>query len=358
MQLTVLSVAYPLAPVAPDTAGGAEQVLAQLDCALVQAGHRSLVIACEGSRVAGTLISIPAASGVLDDAAKANAQIAACAAIEETLSTTRVDVVHLHGIDFHTYLPQADVPVLVTLHLPPEWYAPEVFRLDRKNTWLHCVSHSQHQRCPANASLLQPIPNGISLITCRPGRRKHRYAVALGRICPEKGFEEALAAADLAGLPLIVAGQLYRYPEHEAYFRERVEPNLNGNTGHRYIGPIGPERKRRLLAGARCLLNASTAPETSSLVAMEALACGTPVIAYPSGALPEIVRHGETGYLVNTAAEMAEAIGRVNSISPQTCREYAETHLDARQTVARYFEAYRTVRGHSLASAGTALRQT
>ena len=153
--LTIVSVAYTLAPVRPETAGGAEQVLAMLDRGLVAAGHRSVVVALEGSSVAGTLVSVSAPTGTLNDAIRTEQHRRVRAVLAEALdhlarAGTPADVVHMHGIDFLDVLPPAGVPVLATLHLPPDWYPPEVWTLGtrRPGTFLHCVSESQHRRCP------------------------------------------------------------------------------------------------------------------------------------------------------------------------------------------------------------------
>ena len=114
--LTVLSVAYPLAPVGPDAVGGAEQILAALDNALVRAGHRSLVVACQGSRAAGTLIPIARIGGALGQGAIAAAHAAVRTAVARALARWRMDLVHVHGFDFAAYLPPPGVPVLATLH--------------------------------------------------------------------------------------------------------------------------------------------------------------------------------------------------------------------------------------------------
>lgn len=341
MKLSVLSVAYPLAPVGPGTAGGAEQVLGLLDAALVRAGHRSVVIACEGSTPAGTLIAIPdARGGELTEAVHQRAQAAVAAAIERALSRWDFDLVHMHGLDFYGYLPLSGPPVLVTLHLPPTWYPEWIFALGRPRTWLHCVSASQQAACPESGLLLPYIDNGVPLERLRTRVRKHGFAVALGRICPEKGFHLALDAASRAGVPLIVAGEVYRYRGHEEYFRHEMLPRLNGG-GHRFIGPVGLDRKRRLLAAARCLLVPSLVAETSSLVAMEALACGTPVIAFPSGALADMVEHGRTGYLVHDENEMADAIAVVDAIDPEACRRAARRRFSAARMTAEYLRLYR-----------------
>jgi len=157
MSLTVLQVAYPLAPAGLDAVGGAEQVLSHLDRALVAAGHRSLVIACAGSKVAGTLIETPAISGPITEQARAQAQAAHRRAIQEALARWPVDVVHLHGLDFDAYLPPPGPAVLVTLHLPPDWYAPGALHPQRPRTWLHCVSAAQARACPSDAPLLPMI---------------------------------------------------------------------------------------------------------------------------------------------------------------------------------------------------------
>ena len=342
-RLTVLSVAYPLAPVGPDAVGGAEQVLAAVDRALVAAGFRSIVVAQEGSTVAGELRPVPRPAGALDDAARRSAQAATARAVAEALRTERVDAVHLHGIDFHAYLPPPPgPPALVTLHLPPSWYPDEALRPSRPRTWLHGVSASQHAALTeARAEpLLPPVRNGVPVEALGAARHARRsFALVLGRICPEKGQHFALDAARAAGVPLLLGGEVYPYAAHEAYFAREVAPRLD--RLRRFLGPVGFARKRRLLAAARCVLVPSTAPETSSLVAMEAAACGTPVVAFPSGALPEVVEHGRTGFLVPDAAGMAEAIGRVGALDPSRIRRVARERFSEARMAGEYLALLR-----------------
>jgi glycosyltransferase involved in cell wall biosynthesis len=338
VSLTILSVAYPLAPVSPDAAGGAEQVLSMLDRAIVAAGHRSVVVAQEGSRVAGTLAPVPAHVGELDEAVKGRAQADTRAAIGSVLARLPVDLVHLHGIDFHAYLPPPGPPVLATLHLPPSWYPAEALRPARPDTWLHCVSDLQHAACTEGPRLLPAIPNGIDVVALQARHAKRSFAMFLGRICPEKGVHIALDAAKQAGMPLLVAGELFPYEAHRRYFDEEVRPRLDSER--RFLGPVGFVRKRRLLTAARCLLVPSLAPETSSLVAREAAACGTPVIAFPNGALSDAVEHGRTGILVRDVAEMADAIRRAADIDPETCRDTARRRFSKDTMIAAYLDLY------------------
>jgi glycosyltransferase involved in cell wall biosynthesis len=337
--LTVASVGYPLAPAGRDAVGGSEQVLAALDRALVAAGHRSIVIAPEGSVVAGELVAIPEVPAVIDEAARARAHEATRAAIASVLREHAVDLVHLHGIDFNAYMPPPGPAVLVTLHLPLDWYAAETLRPERPDTWLHGVSETQYRAAPANACLLPPIANGVDVAGLGAvQRRRCGYALMLGRVCPEKGQHLALQAAHAADVPLLIGGQVFPYETHRRYFEEEVAPLLNRRR--RYLGPLGFLRKRRLLAGARCVLVPSLAQETASLVAMEAAACGTPVIAFPNGALPDVVEHGRTGFLVRDVAEMAQAIRQAPAIDSALCRETAQVRFSLDAMTHRYLALY------------------
>jgi glycosyltransferase involved in cell wall biosynthesis len=335
--LTVLNVAFPLAPVRPDTAGGAEQVLLQIDSALVHAGHCSIVLACEGSEIAGTLIEVPAECAPFNDHTHRRAQKRHAAAIKHALYSQRIDVVHLHGLDFHTYLPPAGPPVLITLHLPLELYPPEALIPSRPNTWLHCVSPAQHAARPRNAAFLPPISNGVVLRPAGP-RNSGDFALYLGRICPEKGVHLAIEAAKRANVPLVIAGTVFPYEAHMRYFHEEIAPRLDSER--RFIGSIRPAERDSLLSQARCLLLPSLIEETSSLVAREALAAGTPVIAFPRRALLEILKHGHNGFVVDCIEQMADGIAAADSINPDACRRTASQFPLARM-IEEYFALYR-----------------
>ncbi|HEY0441284.1 MAG TPA: glycosyltransferase [Xanthobacteraceae bacterium] len=353
MRLTLLSVAYPLAPVGPDAVGGAEQVLTALDRALVRAGHRSIVVACEGSSAAQTLVTVPRPAGTLTDAVVAAARERHRLAIENTLQRWPVDVVHMHGIDFHHYLPQADVPVLATLHGPAAWYPPEALVPRRPDTWMHAVSADQHRSLPPHSGLLPPIENGVDLDALSARHAKRRFALMLSRIAPEKGVHLALDAASRAGLALLLAGEVFPYPEHQRYFAAEVQPRLDDLR--RCIGPLGMARKRRFLTAARCLVIASGVPETSSLVAREALACGTPVVALAGGALADTIEHGRTGYLVSTVEDMAARMRDAGALDSEACRAAARARFSAAGMIAQYFALYRMLaNGRAPAVAGAA----
>ena len=254
---------------ADDTAGGAEQVLARIDAALIDAGHRSLVLARPDSRVAGELIPVPSAWGhVHPDMEKAVWQRWRTE-LQLRIRRHAVDLVHFHGCDFLHYLPTPSVALLATLHLPIDTYGPRLFDAPVS---MHCVSNAQARDCPTSPRLLPTIPNGVADLY-RPAVRPRPYCALLGRICPEKGLHLAIGAARAADYPALLAGEVFPYAAHRDYYRQEIRPRLGPAV--RYIGPAGPRRKSRLLSAAQCLLIASRR-ETSSLVAMEALMCGTP----------------------------------------------------------------------------------
>lgn len=342
MALTVLSVAYPFAPVGPCGVGGAERILAELDAALVAEGHRSVVVACAGSLVAGELFAAPMPERALvSDSDRNWHRWRFQAAIDRALSKHKVDLIHMHGMDFDQHVLPPDIPVLVTLHVPFEWYSPEVWAAYAGRVQFQCVSQSQRRHAPAVLGDVPVIENGVPLPEIRLDREREDFAVALGRICPEKNVHEALAAGTLAGTPVLVGGHVFPYREHGEYFHEKVEPLLNqSGARHRFLGALETERRQRLLARAKCLLHPTIAPETSSLVAMEALAVGTPVIAYRSGALTEIIEDGVTGFLVENVEEMADAIHRVGQIHPEDCRAVAERRFSRERMLHEYFDLY------------------
>ncbi|MBV8337020.1 MAG: glycosyltransferase [Alphaproteobacteria bacterium] len=346
MTLTVLSVAYALAPVAPDTAGGAEQVLLELDRALVHAGHHSLVIAAAGSQIVGDLIATSQLPPRFSDAARRQIQRCQRLRIEEALQRWEIDLVHAHGSDFAEHLPHCGVPTLVTLHMPTENYPTEAMLARGPETYFNCVSASQRRRFPRIAAMLPEIENGVPVDELQARHAQRNFAVALGRICPEKGFHHALDAAGRAQVPLLLAGHVFPYEYHQRYFDDEIRRRLSSQA--RFLGAIGFARKRRLLTAARCLLVPSLVPETSSLVAMEALACGTPVVAFPAGALAEIIEPGVTGFLVDDTEQMAEAIPAAARLDREHCRAVARRRFPVERMVARYFVLY-----HQLTRRGT-----
>lgn len=339
MALTILNVAFPFAPVRPDAAGGAEHVVAQLDRLLVEAGHRSIVLACEGSVARGDLVAIPACPHPNEPSLREISWRAMRAEIERIRATASVDVVHMHGLDFHRYLVPT-VPTLVTLHLPLSWYDKDAWSVMHPRLRFNCVSMRQQSSGPINTQFLAPIDNSTPAVTPRR-KAKRSFALVMCRICPEKGVHLAIEAARMAETPLVIAGRVFPYPEHEAYFESLVRPQLDSQV--RFVGPAGPQAKSWLFSKALCLLAPSLVDETSSLVAMESLAQGVPVVAFNRGALVDIVEHGRTGFIVADVPAMAAAIKLSGVLSPEDCRSSVAERFSEARMFSAYLAAYRSL---------------
>ncbi len=336
--LNILSVAYPLLPVGPDSGGGAEQILSLVERGLVKAGHNSTVIAAPGSQTAGELIESDAAEGEITEDVRERAQQVHRERIQQVIERHSIDLIHFHGLDFYNYMPEASVPFLATLHLPVSFYPAWIFDEPKLN--LNCVSQTQANSLSA-ARKPAIVFNGIETERYRDGFAKKDFLFVLTRICPEKGVHVALELAHRLDFCLIVAGPVHPFSYHERYFSERVQPLLDNKR--RYVGPVGFSRKRALLGEARAVLIPSFVAETSSLVAMEAISSGTPVIAFRSGALPEVIEDGRTGFIADSQDEMIEAIARINDISAETCRSEAILRFDSRRMVSDYIKLYRSL---------------
>jgi len=332
-RLKILNVAYPFAAVTPETAGGAEQVLAMIDEAIVAAGHESLVLAAPGSQTHGQLVASAPVPEILDISARRHHLSIFKEQLEAVLRSGRVDVVHFHGLDFAVYLPTMPATYMATIHLPPEWYPRRSFEQG-----VHVVWVSRNQREASAQADGNLIPNGVRIDRLYPEGVRENYVLAMGRICPEKAQHLALDAATHCGRPLLLAGQVFPYPEHLEYFDLQIKPRLASD--HSLIGPVAGTRKRHLLARAHCVVIASQVPETSSLVAMEALACGTPVVALRVGALPEIIENGRTGWLVESPGELPAAIEAASHIRREDCRRVAEQRFSAERMTRAYLEMY------------------
>jgi glycosyltransferase involved in cell wall biosynthesis len=336
--VTIVSVAFPLLPVSSGSAGGAEQILFLLDQEFVRRGHRSIVIAAKGSRISGQLVETPVAEREITDPLRGTAHRAHMEAIDAAIRQYKPDLLHFHGLDFPEYLPAATIPRVATLHMPLDWYQPSAFTVP--DLHLVCVSQSQFDSRPQLHA--HPVANGIDLSRYHsPPEASRKNMLWMGRICREKGVHLALQAAQRGHRPLIVAGPVHPFPEHQAYFTDEVKPLLDSER--RFVGAVNSAQKADLLGEATCVLIPSLAAETSSLVAMEAAASGTPVIAYRSGALPEIVEDGTTGFVVDSQEEMIDACARLESISSARCRRVAESRFDSRRMAGDYLALYAAI---------------
>lgn len=347
-KLQILYVAYPLLPVSEHSAGGAEQVLWTLEREMHARGHHTTVAACAGSQISGELF--PTGNPVeTSDQFEIQSRQQTLVLREWLLSgAEQFDLIHDMSGGFWQHAEDLGLPVLATLHLPRSLYKGANFSLIPNSVSFNCVSRSQLCEFQDLPRILETVPNGIALdrLPSDPiAAGKREYLLWLGRICEEKGTHTALDVAHQAGKRLIIAGAVYPFLYHQKYFAREVIPRLKraGNQAKYIESPSFPE-KVDLLRRAQALLITSEINETSSLVAMEAAACGTPVIALRRGAIPEVIADGITGLLANDAEQMVSAFGDLSKIDGNQCRSYAERHYSSTNMADGYQWLYEHVR--------------
>jgi glycosyltransferase involved in cell wall biosynthesis len=241
-----------------------------------------------------------------------------------------------HSGHFFRHAGRVAATVLATLHLPRTLYAADAFEGLAENVHFNCVSDSQRSTFIDIPRVLGVVRNGITLERFPMGGQKSDYVLWLGRVCPEKAPHLAIAAAQKAGLAIVVAGQVYPFRWHEQYWDREVKPLIDGDRV-RWVPLPSFAEKTKLLREARALLVTSQVAETTSLVALEAMASGTPVIAFDAGALADVVPKS-VGFIVGSVEEMARACSAVSEIRAQTCREWVEREYSAR-TMADGYES-------------------
>ena len=245
------------------------------------------------------------------------------------------DLIHSH-YDFMalTYSRLIGTPVLTTIH---GFSSPKIMPIYHKYRNGYFVSVSDSDRA-AGLNYLATVYNGIDLSLYPLQQSGGEDLIFLGRIHPDKGVHLAIEVARLSGMRLIIAGIV----QDEAYFHEQVKPHLD-NQNILYIGPVDVKGKNELFARARALLHMNTIPERFGLVLVEANAAGVPVIAMDRGSCREVIKDGETGFLVNNAVEAVRALGRIPEIDRQACRRRVQQNFSIDTMVEGYERVYSSI---------------
>src|SRR6266849_3277314 len=245
------------------------------------------------------------------------------------------DLIHSH-YDFMalTYTRLVKTPVLTTIH---GFSSPKIMPVYQKYRDGYFVSISDSDRA-AGLNYLATVYNGIDLSLYPLQEPSGDDLIFLGRIHPDKGVHLAIEVARLSGLRLIIAGMI----QDEAYFREQVKPHLD-NQNIRYVGPVGVPGKNELFARARALLHLNTIPERFGLVLVEANAAGVPVIAMDLGSCREVIKDGQTGFLVNNVNEAVRALERLSEIDRTACRQRVQQCFSIKTMVEAYERVYSTI---------------
>ena len=328
--------------VPPVAYGGIELVVSMLTEELVRRGHEVTLFASGDSITRAKLVS------VVPEFFRKSERSSPALSLLNVISCLEMaddfDIIHNHtGVEGFATAGLVKTPMLTTFHGGLEGDLLTLF--NHYKGWYNTISQSAFRRLPPKDHFAGVIYNAIncSEYPFNDGNRGE-YLLFFSRFSPDKGPHLAIQAALKLNMPLILAGNLHPV-EHE-YFKTQILPYVDDKM-IKYEGEVDDARKKELMANAKCLLAPITWPEPFGLFMIEAMACGTPVIAYNRGAAPELVQDGETGYVVNSLDEMVDSVKKVNQIDPMRCKQRVLRNFDVPVLADNYLKAYQNILSES-----------
>jgi glycosyltransferase involved in cell wall biosynthesis len=326
--------------VPPKRYGGTERVVSYLTEELVRLGHEVTLFASGDSRTAANLVAVCPRALWHDENCRESLPHEVRQMEMVFRDAHRFDVIHFHGDYLHFPLTRrVRCPSVSTLH--GRLHLPDHGPLFEEYAEVPLVSISDDQRRPipwANwqATVYHGLPRDLHAFRERQGD----YLAFLGRVSPEKRLDLAVEIAHRAGMKLKVAAKVY--PGEQHYFTQTIEPLLHASRSFvEFIGEVGGRDKDEFLGNAFALLFPIDWAEPFGLVMIEAMACGTPVVAFRRGSVPEVMTEGVTGFVVEGVDEAVDAVGRVAALRRSNCRRVFEERFDSARMARDYLEVYR-----------------
>ncbi|MGZ4639215.1 MAG: glycosyltransferase family 4 protein [Actinomycetes bacterium] len=335
--LHVAMIVPPWFTVPPHGYGGVENVCADLVDGLVDRGHRVTLI---GAGQPGTRAQTFVATYPEPPSARLGQplpEVLHTAAAAGVLAGLDVDVVHDHTLAGPLLARGRRVPTVVTMHGPVTGEPGDYYRALGDTVGLVAISQAQRSSAP-DLPWLGTVYNAVDVASFPFKDEKDDLLLFLGRLHPDKGAHLAIDAARQVGLPIVLAGKCSEQVEQD-YFRLEIEPRLGADVT--IFGSANAVQKRDLLSRAAALVFPILWDEPFGMVMIEAMACGTPVVAFRRGSVSEVVVDGVTGVLCDHAAELPAAIAEARLLSAADCREHVRTRFDVRAMAAGYEARYR-----------------
>ncbi len=342
-QLHVAMVAPPYFDVPPTAYGGIETVVADLVDSLVARGHEVTLIGAGRHATQAQRFITTYDVGPADRLGEPMPEMVHAAKVAAILDNLDVDVIHDHTMAGPLMARGRLTPTVVTAHGPVGGDFGDYYQALGDTVQLVAISDAQRSTGP-DLTWAATVHNAIRAETFPFSPKKEEYALFLGRFHPEKSPHLAIDAARAAGLPIVLAGKCSE-PIERAYFAREVEPRIGRDVT--IFGVADAAAKRRLLSRAACMLFPICWEEPFGLVMIEAMVCGTPVVALRRGAVPEVIMDGQTGIIVDDPAELPDGIARARELDPVACRK----HVEANFTVEIMAEGYEMVYRQALAAA-------
>lgn len=332
MKIALIS---PIAWRTPPTHYGPWENIASLLCeGLVKRGIDVTLFATADSKTAGKLVAV-CPRGYEEDK-NVEPKVWECLHICEVFERSKeFDLIH-NNFDFLplTYSCLVDTPVLTTIH---GFSSPAIMPVYEKfNDKNYYVSISNSDRSD-KLNYIATIYHGINLEQFTFNKKLGDYLIFFGRMHPDKGAKEAIKIAQSFGMKLIMAGIV----QDQEYFEKEIEPNFSNDIV--YVGSVGPEKRDKLLGGAYALLHPIYFAEPFGLSVVESMACGTPVVAFNKGSMPELITSGKNGFIVSNVEEAVFALGKIPQIDRQFCRDTVEQRFSVDRMVDDYIKVYQQI---------------
>jgi glycosyltransferase involved in cell wall biosynthesis len=329
-------IAPPLIPVPPSNYGGTELFVAHLATALQDLGVEVVVYANGESTVPVKRRSIyERAEWPIKDQGNAWIRDLNHTSWAVAEAQTGCDVVHVQSAQGITFSRWSHRPIVLTLHGPHDPKLSELYSFFPDVQYV-CISHAQCRE--ETMPRMHTVHHGIDLSQYRFVEQKQQYLSFIGRIAPLKGTHLAIDVARRTGIPLKIAGEIQ--PLNREYFERKIEPHIDGKLVE-YIGLADLPTKNELLGNSMAMLFPIQWNEPFGLVMVEAMACGTPVLAMPGGSVPEIIEPGVCGYICRSVVEMAKRARDLN-INPGVVRKYVEENFSTFRMAQAYIQVYQT----------------
>lgn len=322
----------------PHTYGGSELVVSMLTEELIRRGHEVTLFATSDSKTGAKLVPVWP-KGL--EGANLHDPLAVFALMYKELLERQdeFDIIHDHcehyTVPFSKFLKP---PIVSTLHNP---ITEEKNILFKKYQNINYVAISKNQkRSGPGVNIVKTIYHGLPIEKYEFNPNPQDYLLWLSSLIPEKGAATAIEIAKMAGEKLIISGPIFSYAAD--YFEYRIKPLIDGKQ-IQFVGEADFEKKIELFKNAKAFLFPIRRQEPFGLVVIEALACGTPVIAFKEGSTPELIEQGKTGFLVDSAEEAVRALKNIKRISRDYCREYVKKNFPLRKMVNRYEHLYQKI---------------
>jgi glycosyltransferase involved in cell wall biosynthesis len=337
--LRIAVVAPPWYELPPVGYGGIESMVADLVDQLVSRGHDVTLIGAGRNRTRANRFVRVFDRPPSERLGTPVPEVLHAAATGAALRDLDVDIVHDHSLAGPLLASGRRVPTLVTMHGPVDGDLGDYYRTLGADIDVVAISEAQRRLNP-QLNWVGTVHNAIDVGTFPFRPVKDDYVLWLGRFCADKGPHLAIDVARAAGVHLVLAGKCSEPPER-AYFEQEIAPRLG--AGVTYVGEADARRKRELLSGARALVFPIQWDEPFGMVMIEALACGTPVVATRRGSVPEIVEPGRTGFVLDAPEEFPAALARLEELDPAACRRAAEQRFDLPVMARGYEQLYRAL---------------